>query len=962
MKVLVVAKTRRGAGACVGGITEKGRSVRLIAADASTNEHAGLQYEVGQVWEIDWQPDPTTTPPHTENIIVRASSCLRVSSRTVETIHRFMPPVKGGPGLLFEGLAHATAAGSLYVAASTGLPKHSTMFWQPDRPLQLDSTGKRIRYRYTANDNGCTLTFVGFQEPIPEIPAGTLLRVSLAHPWRPSDHPDDELRCFLQLSGWFSGEAPCSACTSGTPTSPHPTHKSTGSHASFPQSPQVMEVLKNTFGFSSFLPLQAGIIDRVLRRQDTLAVLPTGGGKSLCYQLPALLFEGLTVVVSPLIALMHDQVRLLRALDVPAACLNHMVPLSDWTKITGSIRKGATRILYVAPETLLRPEILLLLEQSELACIAVDEAHCISEWGHDFRKEYRQLRNVRDRFPNAVCLMLTATATERVRKDIRTLMQIPENGEFVASFNRPNLFLSVQPRLDKLKQVLTFLRKHKDQSGIIYCGTRKQADDLCADLNANGCPALPYHAGLRDEVRRQNQESFVNDQTMLMVATIAFGMGINKSNVRFVVHAHMPKDLESYYQEIGRAGRDGLRADCLLLYSRADLMVHRHFIETGAESERAGRQARLNQMVRFAETRECRRAPLLGYFGETLKDPCGNCDNCAGKQDTGIRADATKHATQFLACAHATGQVFGPAHLIAVLRGSKSARVLAHHHDRLQTFAAGKELSAQKWRELAQEFLHLGLVEQDMEVGSLRITSKGREVLRGAATVHVPVEPMPDAASATGLPAEHDPDLFQLLRSLRKELAEAEGLPAYMVFSDRALTEMATLKPSNEEAFMRVTGVGAVKLGRYGRAFLDLIAGHCGAAIDKSKTASATLEGPDPVRPSQRRRQDEIARLFQSGESLVNIARRYDIKDRTAVKHLTEFVELGGRLNPEQVLALSGLSEAEREPVLDAFKKLGTQRLGPVHQALSGSVSYEELWRLRLYVLAAEKNGALNQK
>ncbi|HWQ91747.1 MAG TPA: RecQ family ATP-dependent DNA helicase, partial [Clostridia bacterium] len=480
MKVLIVAKTRRGLGACVGGMTQNGRSVRLVAVDAATNERAGLEYGVGEVWELETAPVSAILPPHIEDVLVLSAQRLRLSDKIEETIRRFMPPVSGGPDQLFQGLTQATGTGGLYVTERTGIPDRSTMFWVPDQPLELDYEGKRIRYRYPTSDGGRALTFVGFQEPLSRIPAGALLRVSLAHRWRPQDKPQEELRCFLQISGWFLPEQPPHLGSQGFCPAGHSATVRNDQTAD--PMPRALATLKRTFGYSKFFPIQAEVIQRVLNRQDTLVVMPTGGGKSLCYQLPALFFDGLTVVVSPLIALMQDQVRQLKESGIPAACLNHAVPVSQWTSITRRIRQGSTKILYVAPETLLRPEMELLLRQSRTACLAIDEAHCISEWGHDFRPEYRQLRTMRERFPEAVCLGLTATATLRVRQDIRKLLGIPAAGELVGSFNRPNLFISVKTRRDRLAQILSFLAQRRGESGIIYCGTRKEADDLCAEL------------------------------------------------------------------------------------------------------------------------------------------------------------------------------------------------------------------------------------------------------------------------------------------------------------------------------------------------------------------------------------------------------------------------------------------------------------------------------------------------
>jgi ATP-dependent DNA helicase RecQ len=956
VKVLIVAKTRRGGGACVGGITEQGRSVRLVAADAAANERAGLEYEVGEVWEIEAQPELELIPPHVENIVVLSAQRVRRSTNLESAIHRFMPPVSGGPELLFDGLVQASPSGALYIAQRTGLPSRSTMFWVPDQPLALDYEGKRIRYRYPTPAGGRTLTFVGFQEPIEVIPAGTLLRVSLAHWWRPKETPDEELRCYVQLSGWFL-QSPCSSRPEEAPPSkseiqnPKSEIEQKGlTSAATSALSRAREVLKHTFGFADFLPVQENVIAHVLQRRDTLVVMPTGGGKSLCYQLPALLFDGLTVVVSPLIALMQDQVSQLRELAAPAAFLNSTLPLHEYVAVTSRVRQGGIKILYAAPETLLRPETLLLLEQSRLTCLAVDEAHCISEWGHDFRPEYRQLQEVRRRFPQAVCLALTATATPRVREDIRRLLGIAASGELVASFNRPNLFLAVEPRHDGLAQALAFLERHRGESGIIYCGTRQQVDELSGALNANGWAALPYHAGLDDAARRQNQERFSHDDAALMVATVAFGMGINKSNVRFVVHYNLPKDLESYYQEIGRGGRDGRPAECLLLYSRGDAMTIRHFIEQGAESERPGREARLNALMRYAGARECRRIPLLAYFGETLAQPCGHCDNCVQVPADGETVDATTAAQKFLSCVKRTGEIFGPAHVIAVLRGSRSENVVSRGHDRLSTYGIGLEHSTEEWRELAREFLRQGLLAQDLEFGGLRLTAKGWKVLKGA-KVEVPVQRPRAAICREAGAMGHDPALLQRLRELRKELATRAGLPAYVIFSDVTLLEMAVLVPQDEAQFLAINGVGEAKLANYGARFLEVIRSYCAQRGIEPTPAAHPAQANTIIRPATRRRFQEVTELFATGQTIDELAARYGVQRETVITNLRRFHEAGGRLDAERLLASSRLADADRARVFEAFDRLGLERLAPVYEALGGAIGYDELHLLRLYVL-----------
>jgi ATP-dependent DNA helicase RecQ len=842
MKVLIVAKTRRGGGACVGGITWEGRSVRLVAADAATNERAGMEYGVGEVWEVELAPDPHIIPPHVENVIVRQARRLGPLMNPPDFIRRHMPPVQGPPTVLFDGRAQASPTGGLFIAERTGLPSHSTAFWIPDQPLRIDCEGKRIRYRYPTPAGGRTLTFVGFQEPIQVIPAGSLVRVSLAHWWRPREKPDDELRCYLQLSGWYldprnvPGRAAPNPIANPQPapaniSSPDPPASAPGGVAAAaptgPRLERALQVLKRRFGYADFLPMQAEVINRVLARRDALVVMPTGGGKSLCYQLPALVQEGLTVVVSPLIALMQDQVAQLGELGIPAGFLNSTLPLKAYLEVANRARRGGLKLLYAAPETLLRPETLVLLEGCRLASLAVDEAHCISEWGHDFRPEYRQLGEVRRRFPGVVCIALTATATLRVREDIRRLLGIEAAGEFVASFNRPNLLLAVQLRHDGLGQALRFLEAHRGQSGIIYCATRQQVDTLTTELQARGWPALPYHAGLDDTVRRQNQERFIQDDAGIMVATIAFGMGINKSNVRFVLHYNLPQAIESYYQEIGRAGRDGLPADCLLLHSRADARTIRGFIDKGAPQERPGRQARLEAMIRYAETIGCRRVPLLSYFDESPPETCGHCDHCLATQQPGNLSDVTEAARKFLSCVEQTGQIFGPAHVIEVLRGARSKKVLSRHHDLLSSYGSGRDLSAHSWHDLVRQLITQGLVRQDLQFGGLSLLAKGRKALQGE-KVLAAVQAVSEPVAATAPPwADYDRELFEKLRGLRRELAAQAQVPPYMVFSDRTLVEMATTFPQDETAFLRIHGVGEVKMARHGSEFLRVIREHC---------------------------------------------------------------------------------------------------------------------------------------
>jgi ATP-dependent DNA helicase RecQ len=707
-------------------------------------------------------------------------------------------------------------------------------------------------------------------------------------------------------------------------------------------------VLREVFGYDSFRPLQEQVIGTVLFGQDALTVMPTGGGKSLCYQLPALLFPGLTVVVSPLISLMQDQVAQLRELGIAATFLNSSLAYQAYEEEADRVRSGTIRLLYLAPETLLRPETLALLDASGVTCFAIDEAHCISSWGHDFRPEYRKLLPVRRRYPDAVCLALTATATERVRRDIQQTLGIPDRSVFVAGFDRPNLSLAARRRADGYGQVLEFLRAHPDQAGIVYCATREGVETLAARLTADGFRARAYHAGMPNDARRKHQREFSRDEVQVIVATIAFGMGINKSNVRFVLHYNLPQNLESYYQEVGRAGRDGLPADCLLLFAEADVHTMSHFIEQGAEAERAGRKARLSAVLRFARTRECRRAHLLPYFGDPApEEPCGACDNCLAGDGEVELVDVSEPARRFLRCVQLTGQVFGAAHLIDVLRGSAAKKVLDRRHDRLESYGAGKDRSAAHWRQLADGLLERGLLEQDMQHGGLRLTPAGLEALNGA-PVLLPRESEPETrAGAQTMP--HDAGLFEELRALRKRLADEADVPPFVLFSDRTLVEMAARYPQSPATLLTISGVGQHKLATYGDAFLAVLRAYCEPRGLTEQAASA----PAPTR-SAGGRALEVGKAFAAGESIAALQERYGVKPTTIIGHLAEYQRGGGAVDAERVLEVSGLGEAERERVLGAFAVHGTDRLGPVFAALNGSITYDELHLLRIYVLARE--------
>jgi len=594
-----------------------------------------------------------------------------------------------------------------------------------------------------------------------------------------------------------------------------------------------LEVLKRYFGFASFRPLQPEIIRATLEGRDVFALLPTGGGKSLCFQLPALIRPGLTVVVSPLIALMKDQVDALQAGGIAATFLNSSLGAAESRRRLRGLHQHEYRLLYAAPERLVPAGLLPDLQRWHVNLIAVDEAHCISEWGHDFRPEYRQLAQLREAFPHTPMMALTATATSRVREDIIQLLQLREPKCFVASFNRPNLTYRVMAKDKPSAQALDFLRARPRDSGIIYCQSRKGAEKLAAQLAAHNIAARPYHAGLTAAERSENQELFLRDEARVICATIAFGLGVNKPNVRFVLHYDLPRNIEGYYQETGRAGRDGLPSECLLLFSAGDVAKQQHFIKEKSPAEQLIAREQLRQIVHYAESAGCRRAELLRYFGEAFPAAnCGGCDNCLEPRDT---FDGTLAAQKFLSCVYRirrkSGFGFGAGHVAAVLTGSDSEQIRRRGHEQLSTYGIGREHSRADWQAIGRELARRGYLRQLTDkFNVLELTDEGLAALR-ARTKIILTKPMtappsePEKIPRAGAIA-CDEGLFERLRQLRKKLADERNVPAYIVFSDVSLRQMARHYPATDGQFTRISGVGEKKLREFGAAFLGEIAAH----------------------------------------------------------------------------------------------------------------------------------------
>jgi ATP-dependent DNA helicase RecQ len=698
--------------------------------------------------------------------------------------------------------------------------------------------------------------------------------------------------------------------------------------------------LKKHFGYSAFRPLQEEIVKDALAGRDVFALMPTGGGKSLCFQLPALLRSGLTIVVSPLISLMKDQVDALQTSGIAATFLNSALDRYEATERLRGLHRGEYRMLYVAPERLMLDSFLEGALNWNIALFAIDEAHCISEWGHDFRPEYRELKKLRTHFPDVPMMALTATATERVRIDIIKQLKLREPRCYVASFNRPNLTYRVIPKSAPYEQLLAFVRGRPSDSGIVYCASRKGADSLATRLCEDGISTKPYHAGLNVAERTKNQELFLRDGVRVVTATIAFGMGINKPNVRFVVHYDLPKNLESYYQETGRAGRDGLPSECVLLFSPSDVAKQLHFIDEKSENEARIAREQLRQMVHYAETRECRRATLLCYFGEQYAQPsCDGCDNCLTPRET---FDGTVPAQKFLSCVHRirtkSGFGFGLNHIVDVLRGANTETIRQRRHDELSTYGIGHELKRDAWQAIGRELLRLGLVAAAPgKFATLALTPAGLEALRNRTPVTLTkqIEITDKTERRRSGAIECDEVLFERLRTVRRKLADDRDVPAYVIFSDVSLREMARAYPTIASEFRRISGVGEQKLKDFAEPFLSEVNNYLATNPRQTFTGA----------PRRRLRrsglndsQSETLRRFLNGQSVDEISRVRGFVCSTIYGHLVAAIERGETLARDRFF-----TAAQQDEIAGAFRQATNGNLGDVNALLAGKYDFGQL-------------------
>jgi ATP-dependent DNA helicase RecQ len=702
--------------------------------------------------------------------------------------------------------------------------------------------------------------------------------------------------------------------------------------------------LKHFFGYDSFRTGQREIVEAALEKRDMMIVMPTGGGKSLCFQLPALLKPGLTVVVSPLIALMQDQVEALQDNGIGATFLNSTLSAIETRSRETAILEGKIKLLYVAPERLLGERFLPFLDivaaKLGISAFAIDEAHCVSEWGHDFRPEYRQMQRVRDRYPDIPIMGLTATATERVRQDIIQQLTLRNPYIHVASFNRPNLYYEVRPKTKhSFAEVLQIIQK-KGGSGIIYCLSRKKVDEVAYKLQQSGIQALPYHAGMSDVDRSTNQTRFIRDDVQVMVATVAFGMGINKPDVRFVIHHDLPKNLEGYYQESGRAGRDNEPSHCTLFFGFGDVKTIEYIIEQkpDQQEQRIARQ-QLRRVINYAESSECRRTVQLSYFGDSFPSNCGNCDNCCNKKPV---EDWTLEAMKFLSCIARCQEKFGMNHIIDVLRGSKSQKILQYQHNQLSTYGIGKDRSPDEWKRLSRSLINQGFLDERTDgFPILKLNEKSWEIMKRQRTVEIAIEAPREVQGRVRSLAVEVEGLFSILRSLRKQIADEQFVPPYVVFADRSLRDMAEKRPQTLTDFEEVYGVGSNKRDKYGKVFLEAIRTFC-----KEQGLPTSPVSPDVVNlaNSPSYSQMQTWELYRQGLTVQAIANARGMSPNTISGHLVELMDMGREVD------INLLVESEsQQAIVQAIEVIGDERLRAIYEFLQERYTFDEIKFVRAW-------------
>ncbi|MHC5101502.1 MAG: DNA helicase RecQ, partial [Planctomycetota bacterium] len=703
----------------------------------------------------------------------------------------------------------------------------------------------------------------------------------------------------------------------------------------------IQQALAKYWGYNDFLPLQKEAMASLNRGQDCILVLPTGGGKSLCYQAPAMVMDGLTVVVSPLISLMKDQVDALVECGVSAMRLDSSMSADEQTEVLDTIRQGAVKLLYLSPERLLTDGFMDLLKKTQLSYFAIDEAHCVSMWGHDFRPEYRQLGRLREIFPDVTIAAYTATATEQVRDDIARQLGLNDPQMLVGSFDRPNLSYKIQPKKNIVIQVCSVLDRHKGESGIIYCIRRKDVNDLCQELQDRGYKVAPYHAGMDSEKRKRNQDRFINDEVDTIVATIAFGMGIDKSNVRYVIHTGMPKSLENYQQESGRAGRDRLEAECCMFYSGGDYGVWKFLMRDMPAAAQDVAMDKLNDMYAFCTGATCRHEAILHYFGQSLeKDNCGACDMCLGEVDS--VEDALVIAQKILSCIVRLQQQFGSGYTALVLAGSKDKRILENRHDELSTYGLLEDFSKSIIHSWIEQLVGQGYLDKYGEYNQLAITEKGRAALKGESTPRL-LKPAEKKKTRVSKPISEswegvDAGLFEELRTFRKQEAREKGIPPFVVFGDATLRELARIRPSTPKILMTVKGIGAKKRQQYGRAVLTIIKQYCEKNVMDLdigiETASAQ---PKPV-TSRFDAKEKAFELFTKKRPIQEIAATINRAESTTIQYLIDYIRAKGVSDSSP-----WVEKKMNRKIQQAIQEIGSKQKSLIFRHLKGKVSYPDI-------------------